>query len=155
MIKHTAAYSPWANGINERNHATVDVMMEKMLEDQDTTKITEKMALNYAVAIRNTCMYINGFTPAQLVFGQSPRLPSNFTADLPALENVTTSPVIADHLNALAGARKAFATASNSAKLKKALLKPVRSYCDLTYQQGDKVLYKSYQWTIDGKVLPQ
>ena len=32
-IKHTAAYAPWANGINECNHASVDIMMEKMFED--------------------------------------------------------------------------------------------------------------------------
>ena len=139
-IKHTAAYSPWANGVNERNHASVDVMMEKMLEDKP--KINEKMALNYAVAIRNTCMYVNGFTPAQLVFGQAPRLPSAFSDDLPALEGATTSSVVADHLNALAGARKAFASAENSAKLKKALLKPVRGYCDIIFKGGDQVYYK-------------
>ena len=29
--KHTAAFAPWANGINEYNHASIDIMMEKCL----------------------------------------------------------------------------------------------------------------------------
>lgn len=42
-IKHTAAYSPCANGLNERNHATVDIMMQKMLEDHP--KLLESLPL--------------------------------------------------------------------------------------------------------------
>ena len=30
-IKQTAAYSPWANGLNERNYDTIDIMMKKYL----------------------------------------------------------------------------------------------------------------------------
>ena len=66
-IKHTAAYAPWANGINERNHYTVDMMMDKMLEENPT--LSEDTALQYAICIRNCSMFVNGFTPAQLVFG--------------------------------------------------------------------------------------
>ena len=33
FIKHIASYAPWANDLNEWNHATVDIMMEKMIED--------------------------------------------------------------------------------------------------------------------------
>ena len=33
LIKHTAAYSPWSDGLNERNHATVDFMLKKMLSE--------------------------------------------------------------------------------------------------------------------------
>ena len=57
-IKHTAAYAPWANGINERNHASIDIMMEEMLED--LPQLSEE---TYAVSIRNCSMYVHGFTP--------------------------------------------------------------------------------------------
>ena len=30
-IKQTAPCSPWANALNERNHATIDIMMKKYL----------------------------------------------------------------------------------------------------------------------------
>ena len=139
-IKHTATYSPWANGLNERNHATIDIMMEKMLED--SPNLSDSLALQYAVSIRNCCMFINGFTPAQLAIGQNPKLPSALHDEQPALEGVTTSPIIAEHLNAIATARKAFAQAEISSKLRKALKHPVREYADIFYQPGDSVYYK-------------
>ena len=71
-IKHTAAYAPWANGINERNRASIDIMMEKMLEN--LPQLSEETALQYAVSIRTCSMYVHGFTPAQLAIGQNPRL---------------------------------------------------------------------------------
>ena len=138
-IKHTAAYAPWANGINERNHATVDVMMNKMMEDMPDAE--EDVILQYCVSVRNTCINVHGFTPAQLVFGQNPRLPSTFSDELPALSGTTTSPIILDHLNNLNSARKAFAATQNSIKLRIALNKPVRSYSDVVYQPGDEVYY--------------
>ena len=105
-INHTAAYNPWDNGLNEKNHCTVDIMMEKMLEDNP--KLSESLALQYDTSIRNTCMFVHYFTPAQLAIGQNPRLPSALHDDLPALKGVTTSPTIATHLNAIASAQKAF-----------------------------------------------
>ena len=87
-------------------------------------------------------MYVHGFTPDQLAIGQNLRLPSAFSDGLPALEEETTSPVIAKHLNTLASAGEAFASAQTSAKLKRALRKPIRSYCDAIYDHGDTVFYK-------------
>ena len=54
FIKQTGAYSPWANGLNERNHATNDIMMEKMLED--LPNVDENTALQYAVSGGNCCL---------------------------------------------------------------------------------------------------
>ena len=54
-IKQTGAYSLWANGLNERNHATIDIMMEKMLED--LPNVDENTALQYAVSVGNCCLY--------------------------------------------------------------------------------------------------
>ena len=109
---------------------------------EDLPQLSEETALQYAVSIRNCSMYVHGFTPAQLAIGQNPRLPSALSDGLPALEGETTSPVIAEHLNAIASARKAFASAQTSAKLKRALRKPIRSYCDAIYNHGDNVFYK-------------
>ena len=139
-IKHTAAYAPWANGINERNHATIDTMMDTMLEK--SPGLSEQTALQYATSIRNSMMYVKGFTPSQLSIGQNPRLPSNITDNIPALSEGTTSPVVSEYLHNLDCARKAFVSMENSAKLRKALRKPVRSYCDSSFVNGDQVFYK-------------
>ena len=80
--------------------------------------------------------------PTQLAIGQNPRLPSALSDGFPALEGETTSPVIAEHLDTIASARKAFASAQTSAKLKRALKKPIRSYCDAIYNHCDNIFHK-------------
>ena len=133
----------------------------KMLED--LPQLSEETQLQHAVSIRNCSMYVHGFTPPQLAIGQIPRLSSTLSDGLPAFEGETTSPVIAEHLNTIASARKAFASAQTSAKLKRALRKPIRSYCDAIYNHGDNVFYKlpdQHHWQgpaavigRDGKVV--
>ena len=140
IIKHTAAYSPWANGLNERNHATVDLMLQKMLLDDSS--MSEDMALQYVVSVRNNFMFINGFTPSQLVFGQNPRLPLSSEDSMPALEGVSSSAIIADNLNSLSAAREAFVKMEVESKFRRALKHPVRSYVDVFYKQGDRVYFK-------------
>ena len=34
-ISYSPAYSPWSNGINERNHASCDLTIKKLMEDKD------------------------------------------------------------------------------------------------------------------------
>ena len=116
-----------------------------------------------AICSVNCSMYVHGFTPAQLAKGQNPRLPSALSDGMPAFEGETTSPVIAEHLNTISSARKAFASAQTSAKLKRALRKPIRSYCDAIYDHGDNIFYKlpdQHWWQgpaavigCDGKVV--
>ena len=35
-VKFGPAYSPWSNGINERNHASVDITIKKLMEEHKT-----------------------------------------------------------------------------------------------------------------------
>ena len=75
---------------------------------------------------------------------------------MPALENVTVSHVVADHLNAMHSARKAFIEAESSEKIKRALRRKVRPATSLIFETGDKVLYKrnnSEPWKGPGKVI--
>ena len=34
MVRFGPAYSPWSNGINERNHASADLTIKKMMEEK-------------------------------------------------------------------------------------------------------------------------
>ena len=129
-VKHTAGYSPWSNSVNEHNHATVDLMLTKMLED--LLNLDERMSLQYCISLKN-CMYILGYTPAQIANGKTPKFPSVTQDELPALEGNTSSAVIAQHLNAISAARKAYIEADLSFKLRKALKHPVRPYSDIIY----------------------
>ena len=84
-VMATAASSPWSNGICERNHAVVDIVVQKILEEQPAIDI--EMALANAVSAKNCLMNNKRFTPIQLVTGQLPNLPTVFNSSLPTLES--------------------------------------------------------------------
>ena len=73
---------------------------------------------------------------------QNPLLPSPFNNDLKASEGSSASPIIVEHLNAIANTRKAFVQAETSPKLHKALKHPLCSYCNNVFKQGHNIFYK-------------
>ena len=80
----TAASSPNINGCNERNHATVDRIMSEMM-DHDPN-MSSDIALCWALNAKNSLENYMGFNPFQLVFGETPKLPSVFTEGPPGYE---------------------------------------------------------------------
>ena len=48
---------------------------------EDLPNLDENTTLQYFVSFRNCCLYVRGFTPAQLVIG--PDLPSDFHDSVP------------------------------------------------------------------------
>ena len=80
---------------------------------------------------------INGYSPNQLVFGRNPNFPTVENNDLPALNNSTTSEIVASNLNAMHFARKNYVANESSNRLKRAMKHVIRSYTDVIYQTGD------------------
>ena len=80
--------------------------------------------------------------PSSDRYWEKPKISISGTDELPALEENTSSPIIAQHLNAISAARKAYIEADLSSKLPKALRHPVRPYSDIIYRQNDTVYYK-------------
>ena len=96
------------------------------------------------------------FSLNQLVFGKNPNFPSVLTDKLPALEGKTSSEIIANHLNEMHAACKAFIEAEASDKLRRAIKAKTRVSTRIIYQPGDLVYYKrndSNQWKGPGTVL--
>ena len=159
QVRHTdtAAYTPNANGLNERNHSVVDSMMEKMiLSDPD---LKPEVALSWCVNAKNTLGNNKGFSPAQIVFGQNPRLPTVFTAGLPGLEEEISMPkALAQHINAMHLARESFIKCESDRVLKAALKQRLYKTVGEIFP-GDWVYFKNHRkWegpvkvtTVDGK----
>ena len=150
----TGARSPWSNGICERNHCVVDVMIEKMMDEDDKIKL--EVALANAISAKNSLYNYNGFSPIQLVTGSLPNLPNVLNNALPALET-PSSTVVSDQLAAMNLARKAFMQAEASEKISRALKHPVRA-TEESFDNGDKVFYKVIgepKWRGPGKVVGQ
>ena len=74
---------------------------------------------------------------------------------LPALEGKTFSETLADHLNVLHGARRAFIESENSERIRKALSRKICTN-NSVYENGDIVWYRRRnKWMGPGKVVFQ
>ena len=152
-IMHTAAESAFSNGICERNHAIIDEMVYKIMEQQP--RLSLGVALAWAVNSKNSLQMVEGYSPYQLVFGRNPNLPSVIHDSSPALEGMTKSEIVASHLNASHNARKAFVQAEASEKIRRALRHRVRP-SGKKYDQGEHVYFKredSNRWKGPATVI--
>ena len=68
-VEFGLAYSPWSNGINERNHYSCDIIVKKIM--QEDRKITLQEAVDMAAWTHNSNVNKLGFTPEQLVMGKN------------------------------------------------------------------------------------
>ena len=138
-IMTTAAQSPWSNGICERQNAVIGDLVNKILLD---TSCDIETALAWAISARNALSNFSGFSPNQLVFGFNPALPNVFHDQPPALEEVSSSNMVRENLNALHIARKGFIEQESSEKIRRALRSNVRNTSVDELNSGDEVYYK-------------
>ena len=111
------------NGINERNHATVDRMIQKMLFAQPDMQ--PEVALAWALNAKNTLENYQGYSPHFLVFGESPKLPAAYSSGPAAWEEVEFSDAVRQNFVALHQAREAFIEVENDQAIKTALKKKI------------------------------
>ena len=138
-VTTTSSYSPHQNGINEKNHGTVDLMVTRMLASD--SNLSPEMALCWGLHAKNSLENHLGYSPFQLHIGRNPIMPSA-TRDGPAsMEGVTKSQSFANHLTAMHKAREEFIAAESSSSLRKALKSKVYPRGE-DIQEGDWVYYK-------------
>ena len=87
-------------------------------------------------------MNVYGFAPNQLAFGHNPKFPALIDSSVATAEESTSNKLIADHLNTMHTARKAFFENESSDKWSQEIAKKTRTSKVLTYDQGDKVYFK-------------
>ena len=90
-VKFGLAYSPWSNGINERNHASVDLTIKKLMKKK---KVQHTDSLVKAAAwTHNTSINKLGYSPLQLVTGKAVVIPGLTTGNV-ATESKTITEAI-------------------------------------------------------------
>ena len=85
FVQYGPAYSPWSNGTNERNHASADIIVKKVME-QDC-KIDLPKAVAMAGWTHNSNINVSGYSPLQLVTGKSVTLPGITFSTPPSQSN--------------------------------------------------------------------
>lgn len=155
----TPAYSPWFNGANERNHATVDRMVVMMREEQPELALEE--ALFWAVHAFNTLEASKGFTPMQLMMGANPGIPTLLSSNPTLLPEITAEGSIAASIETMQSARRALVACENDKVLKEALKARINMK-QREVRQGNWVFVKQLgrSWEgpykviqIDGKII--
>ena len=98
-VKFGPAYSPWSNGLNERNHASADLTIKKLLEEKKTA--LNDSLIKAAAWTHNTSVNKLGYTTLQLVTGKAVTLPSLTTGNI-ATESLTDSEAVQRTMELLA-----------------------------------------------------
>ena len=155
-MRTTAAFAPFSNGVVERHNGILAEMVYKIRED---TGCSTDIALCWAVNAKNNLSNVYGFSPQQLVLGynSSPPCLDDDRIKITQLDSEASGKMIADHINALFEARKAFIMTQNSDRLKRALKGRIYKAYETKYFPGDKVYYKTNgdSWRGPGIVIGQ
>ena len=154
-VNTTAANSPWQNGLCERNHQIVDMILLKLRAQFPRFRI--EVLLKWANMAKNSMQMWNGYSSHMLVFGRNPDLPNIQHAEIPALDEATSSQVLEEHLRSLHAAREGFVESESSDRIRRALRGKIRA-SQQVFHHGDKVYYKlkgKERWLGPAKVLFQ
>ena len=153
IVRMTGAESLWSNGVCERYNGVIEECVIKTLED---TKCSFDIVVAWADGAKKTLNMVHGFNPNQLVFGKNLSLPSVALNKPPALEGVTACHVVAENLNAMHAAHKAYIASESSEKLRRALRHQIWPAISASYNNGDLVYFKRNdldQWLGPGTVI--
>ena len=132
-------YSPWSNGINERNHYSADIIVKKALE-MDRTLSLQK-AVDLASWTHNTNVNILGYEPMRLVTGKSVNIPG-VTVGNEATESLFDCEAVQKIMERHQEFIKRFREQEYSDKLKKAARLRASEINNHFYNEGDEVLYQ-------------
>lgn len=151
----TGANAPWMNGLVERNHYTTDTIVKAVKRDYPNMSLD--VALAWAVTAVNSMSSVRGFSPYQLVFGRSIKLPNILEDPPPTWEEPKKSKTLIDTLNAIHTARVEYTKAERCERIKRALKAKIR-VADTIYERGDIVYFKKEgedTWRGPAKVVFQ
>ena len=106
---------------------------------------------------KNSLQMTHSYSGYQLIFGKNLILPKVMNEQLPALEGTNNSKILANHLNSLHAARKAFIRSEAEEKIRRILRCKVRT-AEEHYTPGELVYYKREgheKWLGPAKVVFQ
>ena len=134
------ALAKWCNGGNECRHASVDITIKKLLEDNPKMKTEE--AVDQACYARNLEIGTLGYSPQQIMFGQGSAIPGIIEGDIATDENITDSEAVRKHFKQMEEAREAFRIADSSKRIKHILKSNIPKYNDEFFEPGEKVYFQ-------------
>merc|ERR1711989_300231 len=77
-VEFSPSYSPWSNGLNERNHYSADRIVRKLLDEGASLE----MAVSRACWTHNTNVMVSGYNHLTLMTGKSVVIPGISTGNM-------------------------------------------------------------------------
>ena len=145
-IKMTSANSPWQNGCVERNHASSDIIFNKILLENPEMDLQE--AVNFAAFSKNSEINRTRFSALQLMFGQNPHFPG-LSEQSPASSNLKSTTKYMRKLKLLDEVRVKYREIECNEKLRKVAGERINPNVEKTYEMGDPIFFyddKKKQW---------
>ena len=139
-IDFTQASLPWSNGVNERNHYSCDIIVNKVMEKDKNLKL--QTAVNMASWTHNTNVNVLGYSPLQLVTGKSIVLPGLTNGNV-VTDSEYDDEAVRKIMERHYGMLKEFRELEFSKKLKKANEARARGYEDKQVKNDDIVYYQN------------
>ena len=139
QIEFGPTYSPWSNGINERNHYSADIVVKKVQETD--RKLTLQKAVDLAAWTHNTNVNVLGYEPMRLVTGKSVNIPG-VTVGNDATDSLFDSEAVQKIMERHHDFIKKFREVEYSEKIKKAASVRTGVMNNRFYEEGDEVFYQ-------------
>ena len=134
----TGTESHWSKVTCEKNNQVLVEMLDKIRCEVDCSL---SVALVWATSAKNSLPNIRGFSPAQLVFGCNPLLPSVSNNLPPAMSETSYSDAITSHLKFMKTARESHVNAGLSGRARRTISQKTLPHSDVKYINGDKVYF--------------
>ena len=132
-------YSPWSNGLNERNHYSCDITVRKIMETDKKIGLAKAVAM--AAWTHNTNTNVLGYDPMSLVTGKSVVFPGISVGNI-ATESMYDSEAVQKIMERHHEITKAFREVEYSTKLKRAADCRTAKFNDIKYKEDDLVFYQ-------------
>ena len=154
-IKFGAPYSPFSNGLNERNHYSCDQIVEKLM--MDNKKMSLQEACDISSWTHNTNISKKRFSPLQLLMGKGAMFPRVNRVEDEENENFKTmaDESVRARMKILLSAGEEFRQLEFQNTLRKAEELKVNKFNEEVYCEGDAVLYQmkdKKEWHGPGRV---
>ena len=150
--KTTPSFSPWSNGLNERNHSTVDRSVTKIRIQNPEIPLQEAVDLGCFwknQEIRKT----SGFSSHQLIFGRGVTIPGVIDGDI-ASDSPAYNDEVAEIFARHSKARQLHLEADTDNRIKKLLATRNKEYNNFKFQEGDRIFVKDLHKELwEGPVL--
>ena len=138
QIKMTAANAPWQNGCVERNHATADIIYQKLMDEDPN--MSNQDAIDKAAFAKNSEVNSTKFTALQLMMGQNPSFPGIAEVN-PTTTNLDSKSKYMKSLKKIDKARVMFREIECNEKLKKVMSQRINPNVEKSYKIGERVFF--------------